>query len=86
MVPDHSSNDEFPPLPVRHGVELLSQRPTQHLKPSSATTTADPQIECSNQADNTSGFTLGNPVLYRVFLVEVINQEKIYLEITLKYH
>jgi len=73
IVPDRSSNNEFPPLPVGYGNRVVSQT-TQPLNRSRTTSTIDPQMECSTQAENSSGFTFGNPLLFLAFLAEVINK------------
>ena len=73
LVPDRSSSDEFPPLPVGYGNGVLSQT-TQPSNCSRTTSTIDPQLECSTQAENSSGFTFGNPLLFFAFLAEVINK------------
>jgi len=73
FVPDRSSNDEFPPLPVGYGNGVLSQS-TQPLNRSRSVSTIDSQMECSTQVENSSGFTFGNPLLFLAFLAEVINK------------
>jgi len=63
IVPDRSSNDEIPTLPVGYGNGVLSQT-TQPSNCSRTSLTIDPQMECSIQAENSSGFTFGNPLLF----------------------
>jgi len=60
-------------LSAGYGEGLLGQKATRHLKRSRATSTIDPQMECSNQTDVSSRFALGNPLLFLAFLTEVIN-------------